>query len=80
MLTLTGTAASGCMYVCIRIEIWLQLGYADKDRSILISVSTFHFIINFVRFSCMKRNIWELEIDVSFCFVFFSFVSAYLGL
>ena len=27
----------------------------------------------------MKRNIWELEIDVSFCFVFFSFVSAYLG-
>ena len=28
----------------------------------------------------MKRNIWELEIDVSFCFVFFSFVSAYLGL
>ena len=66
------------MYVCIRIEIWLQLGYADKDRSILIiaakvSVSTLGFIINFVRFSCMKLNIWELEIDVKVSAFFRSF-------
>ena len=61
MLTLTGTAASGCMYVCIRIEIWLQLGYADKDRSILIIavkvyVSTLKFIINFRSFF-FARNV-----------------------
>ena len=85
MLALTGTAASGCMYVCIRIEIWLQLGYADKDRSILIIavkvyVSTLKFIINFRSFFfCTKRNIWELEIDLSFV-SFFSFIPAYLGL
>ena len=40
MLGLTGRRhLAVCMYVCIRIEIWLQLGYADKDRSTLIIAS-----------------------------------------
>ena len=65
-----------CMSVCIRFEIWLQLGfyaitlYDAFDlccRCVFLKVKApftiLNFIINFVPFFCMKSNIWELEIQ-----------------
>ena len=66
--------------------------YADKNAEIVYStleslgvdienknkIFEVHNKIPFV-FFCTKRNIWELEIDLSFV-SFFSFVSIYLGL
>ena len=75
------------MSVCIRFEIWLQLGfyaitlYDAFDlccRCVFLKVKApftiLNFIINFVPFFFMKSNIWELEIlvKVSAFFVRFS--------
>ena len=82
MLGLTGTAASGCMYVCTYLDTWVAIGLSCRYSVLCfepanvclngwstIYYSEVHNKFSFV-FACMKRNIWELEIlDTTICSV-----------